>query len=600
MRIGMAAPPEERCEFATDVSADYFEPDKESLLRTTETGQWRCPHHKFAPTDGPDDGYDFCPFHLGHEPNHGAAVLADTAELCVWLITGSTEQVLGLGPLPSDLRNYAERENDSARFETGERTQFIGAVFEEFRLDYRTIDAVSNAPVDLREATVNEVASFQSASFEQPLLLSGAVFNCSTTFVDTTFAERTEFQQTQFTEDTDFHHATFGAWAGFSSATIAGEANFRGVDFDHGIFGMNMVFHGAADFMAATFAAVANFTGSAFRRGAVFSSTRFFGNATFRDVSFSGPVELSDNFVDDTDVDERWQRVAVDGRRVQDAAVVFRNLTCEGKLNLVDASIDGDVYIASSTMAGAVVATDISVKNGPIELNFTGSEVISGRVATGSEPIKYDFSEGTLGELEIGDSNVDSVQFSKTTFDGFDFGKHLDLFVSMEWQLHSEQASPSECENTYLRAKNGAKQVGESRAVSEFYLLELRHRRAGYLKLIRDTFPGVQALKASTKLLGNLTLAVTCGYGERPLRPVVASVSVVGVFAILYATIGISLPYEGATKYLTFSFESFVALLIGQPETTSSITSLLVALEGFLGAFMIALFVFSFTRSVSR
>lgn len=596
----MAAPPGERCEFTTDVRADYFDPDEESLLRITETDQWRCPHHTFAPTDGPDDGYDFCPFHLGHEPTHGAAVPDGVAELCVWLITGNTDQVPGLGPLSSDLRNYAERENESKRFETGERTQFIGAVFGEFRLDYRTIDAVSNTPVDLREATVNDVASCQSASFEQPLLLSGAVFNCPTTFVDTTFAERAEFQQTQFTEGADFHHASFDAWAGFNSATIAGEANFRGADFDHGIFGMNMVFDGAADFMAATFAAVANFTGSTFRRGVVFSSTQFLGNATFRDVSFSGPVELSDNFVDDTDVDERWQRVTVDDRCVQDAAVVFRNLTCEGKLNLIDASIDGNVYVASSTIAGAVAATDISVDNGPIEFNFTGSETISGRVATGPEPIKYNFSETTLGELEIVDSNVDSVQFSKTTFNGFDFGKHLDLFVSMKWQLHSEQAPPSECENTYLRAKNGAKQVGESRAVSEFHIRELRHRRSGHLKLISEGFPGFQALKASTKLLGNVTLAVTCGYGERPLRPVVASMSLVGVFAILYAIMGISLPYEGVTKYLTFSLESFVALLIGQPEATSSITSLFVALEGFVGAFMIALFVFTFTRSVSR
>ena len=103
----MAAPPSERCEFATDLSADYFGPDEESLLRTTETDQWRWPHHKFAPADGPDDGYDFCPFHLGHEPDHGAAVLERTAELCVWLITGSIEQVPGLSPLPSELRRYA-------------------------------------------------------------------------------------------------------------------------------------------------------------------------------------------------------------------------------------------------------------------------------------------------------------------------------------------------------------------------------------------------------------------------------------------------------------------------------------------------------------
>jgi uncharacterized protein YjbI with pentapeptide repeats len=498
------------------------------------------------------------------------------------------------------LRTYAERENDSGLFETGERTQFIGAIFENFRLDYRTINGVSNTPVDFREVTVTNAASFKSASFEQPLLFSGAEFNCPTVFADTAFTERTEFQETYFAKDADFHHASFDAWAGFNGATIQGEANFRGVDFDHGIFGVDMTFDSAADFMATTFSEVANFTGTKFRCGAVFSSTQFLANATFRDVFFSGPVELSDNFVDDTDVNERWERIQVDGRTVRNAAVVFRNLTCEGKLNLIGLQVNDSVYVASSTITGAVVATDISVDNGPIELNFTGSRTVSGRVAAGKEPIRYDFSEAMLGELEIGDSVVDSFRFIKTTFDGFDFGKHLGLFASMGWRLHNENASPSECENIYLRAKNGAKQVGESRAVSEFYIRELRHRRAGYYKLFREEFPGYQGFRALRDLLGNVTLAVTCGYGERPLRPIVASMTLIGVFAIFYAAIGISLPYEGPTRFLTFSLESFVALLIGQPETKSSITSLFVAFEGFIGAFMIALFVFTFTRSVSR
>mgnify|MGYP000326558505 CR=1 FL=1 len=596
----MAAQPGERCKFETTLDIDYFDPENESLLRITDMGQWRCPHHRFEPDTGPADGYDFCPFHIGHNSTEHATVPEGTAELCVWLITGNTEQVSGLGPLPSALQAYARRECESQQFEMGERTQFIGAVFDEFELDYRAIDGPSNAPIDFRDATVTESASFQSVKFAQPLLFSGAVFNCPTTFVDATFANPTEFRQTRFEGRADFHRATFAEWADFDDATFEREVNFRGVDFDRGIVAVDTCFNRAADFMSAEFAEVANFTGATFRRGAVFSSTTFFGNATFRETSFTGPVELGNRLVEYTDVDDRWDRISVDKRSVQDAAVVFRNLTCEGTLNLAHTSLHGNVYITSSTIGGPIIATGITVHDDPIELNFSGSETIRGRVGAGTEPISYDFTEATLGELELGDSNADSLRFARTTFDGFDFGKHLDLFTTIDWQLHRADTPFPERENMYLRAKNGAKRVGEGRAVSEFYIRELRYRRAGYRKRIYDEFPGFEAAKAFAKFCGSVALAATCGYGERPLRPVITSAGVVGLFAILYAAIGLELPYENELKYLTFSFESFVALLIGQPEPTSSFVSLLAALEGFIGAFMIALFVFTFTRSVSK
>jgi stage V sporulation protein SpoVS len=96
------------------------------------------------------------------------------------------------------------------------------------------------------------------------------------------------------------------------------------------------------------------------------------------------------------------------------------------------------------------------------------------------------------------------------------------------------------------------------------------------------------------------------GYGEKPLRPVIASSTVIGVFAVLYWLLWTisSTPqpegYGGVYGPLILSAESFTTLVIGGGSVNQSSIQLLAYTEGFLGAFLIALFVFTLTRSVHR
>jgi hypothetical protein len=107
-------------------------------------------------------------------------------------------------------------------------------------------------------------------------------------------------------------------------------------------------------------------------------------------------------------------------------------------------------------------------------------------------------------------------------------------------------------------------------------------------------------LRAGGRWLSNTLLRLTSGYGEAPTRPVLFSIVVIGVFGAVYALVDAPIPYRTPTGYLTFSSEAFVALVLGQPDTTGLGLSSLVALEGFVGGFMIALFVFTLTRSIDR
>jgi uncharacterized protein YjbI with pentapeptide repeats len=166
---------------------------------------------------------------------------------------------------------------------------------------------------------------------------------------------------------------------------------------------------------------------------------------------------------------------------------------------------------------------------------------------------------------------------------------------------------PKLLESTYLKAKNGATAVGHTSAAGRFFEKERKYRRHTH----RDRFLGRRGsgdagtrLKFGTQWLKSTLLSVTTGYGERPWRTVGSSFGTIALFAVIYTGLrpsmdGISDP--GVPDYLLFSIQSFVALIVGAPPETSSIWIRIgSATEGFLGAFFIALFVFTLTRTVHR
>jgi hypothetical protein len=115
------------------------------------------------------------------------------------------------------------------------------------------------------------------------------------------------------------------------------------------------------------------------------------------------------------------------------------------------------------------------------------------------------------------------------------------------------------------------------------------------------------SVRAAGRYLGNRAFWLTTNYTESPLRVLLTSAATILVFAALFA-LGFTAgnhpePYADAAfgGYLLLSSESFVTL-IHSPTATIPSTPLraLAILEGFTGAFTIALFLFTLTRAVHR
>jgi len=166
---------------------------------------------------------------------------------------------------------------------------------------------------------------------------------------------------------------------------------------------------------------------------------------------------------------------------------------------------------------------------------------------------------------------------------------------------------PKLLESTYLKAKNGATAVGHTSAAGRFFGKERKYRRHTH----RDRFLGRRGsgevgtrLTFGTQWVKSGLLSVTTGYGERPWRTVGSSFGTIAVFAGIYTGLQPSLSGvadPGVPDYLLFSIQSFIAFIVGTPPETASLwLRITSATEGFLGAFFIALFVFTLTRTVHR
>ncbi len=115
-------------------------------------------------------------------------------------------------------------------------------------------------------------------------------------------------------------------------------------------------------------------------------------------------------------------------------------------------------------------------------------------------------------------------------------------------------------------------------------------------------------------VLENVGLRWLTGYGERPQRVIGWSVGTVAAWTGFYWLAQQSLDVlsgAGAVELLVFSVGSFATLLPTSPLTSgaggdvgtqeaATVVQLLSEIEALLGVFMLAVFVFSLTRSLQR
>jgi uncharacterized protein YjbI with pentapeptide repeats len=146
-------------------------------------------------------------------------------------------------------------------------------------------------------------------------------------------------------------------------------------------------------------------------------------------------------------------------------------------------------------------------------------------------------------------------------------------------------------------------------AASVYRNLKLRHTEQGMYDIAGEFyFREMTAKRKALKWRANpahklwsLFVSFICGYGEKPLRTIVWTASVIVGLGIIYFLIGADWQLDAFGNSLAFSAMSFTALgYASWLETSDALIKGIGALESFIGVFTIALFLITFVRKMTR
>jgi hypothetical protein len=449
---------------------------------------------------------------------------------------------------------------------------------------------------------------FESTTFGGRVDLQASLFEAEVGFRDVTFDRALLLEEAAFNAPVRFDGATFARAVAIPDAMFRDEVSFTGAQFDAGLRLAQSRFDAPVRFDGAVFDGVFTADRASFLESVQFAGVTFDATATFDDTAFAAQVGFTDAvFAADASFDSTLFEDEVD----------FETAVFRGELTFAPAAADH---------------TEARV------FDLQGVELRAGELATPGQDDVIDLTNATLGDITlIGDDDTSLEQFRlvNVRFDRFDFTekRFRDQLAADGWTLHTTleddttqslprrayratlgrllMTAPSaaqtpaadnrDLETTYLRAKNGADDDGYTTGAAEFFINEKVYRRRTY---INGTDSTDNRVAAGINYLANIGLAVTTGYGERPFRPVFASLLTIGLYALAYLLLFDPplLSGAGLWEHALFSGQNFVAFVVGPPpeQSGSLLFRLTTALEAFTGAFFVALFVFSLTRSVDR
>ncbi|QLG48329.1 potassium channel family protein [Natrinema halophilum] len=265
----------------------------------------------------------------------------------------------------------------------------------------------------------------------------------------------------------------------------------------------------------------------------------------------------------------------------------------------------------------------------------------------------FDLSYSTLGNVDVlmKDEGLETLHISDCDYTEFDFTQIRNQLKESNWYLHDfgidwglanikirkalsneiskvpyrtyiDQFHMRNYVETYIKSKERASRQGDSRSASEFLINEMRAKRKkrSHNSLTSD-FGWREQLNHSTAQAKNIFLDYSCGFGEKPWKAAAWAIgfpTFLGAF--LFPSIGgVENPDTG--QKFAFSLDGKFDLLLGTEILLKNIyfsilsfstigsnyyvpatlwSHILMAVESLSGPFLVALFVFTLGKQVTR
>jgi hypothetical protein len=531
---------------------------------------------------------------------------------------------------------------------------FEGATFEatanfehtDFGGDTRFDDATFERIADFDEARFDHDASFVDARFRRLAEFRGAQFDGGSR----TASDDVTFEGTTFEDEADFKLATF-RFADFKRADCRGELNLDRATFRARADCHDLTVDGVTTMERTRFESPVRFDGSTFTGRVVATEATFDGDADFVGVTFASRVTFDE---------ARFRADADFGESVFEADASFRGAAFEGEANHVEqnASFDGVTFTEDADFRDArftrgsfrtttfhgtcdfrsvtfreAAAFELVPGGSDSYVDLTDAVVNGGTIVEGGEPVPYDLTRATIGDVRLegtgdGYDLLDHFRFCLTEFDEFDFSDHHASLERNDWTIHDfientatgSYAVPltsETIEETYRKAQDSAAAVGDTPASREFEFKRYYYNRQKNWDILLNEYSlDVWGRVKKTASVGlNYVMQVTCGYGNRLPRIAAWTFLLPALFGVLYVLGGPFLTQAGSVfapgvdgasqtapevlfDGLYYSYISFSTIGYGDIGPVGWAAKLLAASQGMLNGLFFTLLTFTLFKRV--
>lgn len=477
-------------------------------------------------------------------------------------------------------------------------SEFINTVFE------KDITFCSKFPDHTLMSEVEGVLGKGACIFRGQALFFGAIFNASAVFAGVDFEKGVSFFHSNFNSGVSFHDLECHIGSHFDFATFIKEGDFTAAAL------------GVSSFKKVEFKGPVKFDGAKFGTGHSYLQEESIADHVIAEGVCQNNHEHISNVLENGIFAHSLESVAP-------VAASFTDCHSDDLLSLRDINATDHITSFSSYFEHLEVGlkTEEEVKS----FAMYGAEIKGGIFSIYHPKTYYEIDSAEIGDLGImtkgSIGSFDNIYINNTDFNGFNFSSYRDDLRDSNWVIDGvikdgEHEPSTDRETTYAKAKAGADKIGDTHAESKFFIKERRCRRENHRKRFENSTSKKEQIVAVFNYITNLVFDITAEYAENAGRVIILSTSVVAGFAMLYMLSDLQLSYTASIstprifsyqfsitgiEYIIFSMQTFSAFLLGEEPTSANTTvRFLSALQSFIGAFLIGLFVATVVRSVER
>ena len=437
----------------------------------------------------------------------------------------------------------------------------------------------------------HSVPSFMGVEFEDSVNFSGVIFE-----------EAALFSFSKYHKGAIFHRVEFGYGVNFQSAMFDDRADFSGAEL------------GIALFLHCEFDAIIDFSDATFGHKNLSASNNVNSHCLAEGINTEKIMEYEkvreNEFINDYT------------HRMGQYAAQFNQSITTKFFKAEDIKIHGAVSFDSMSFEYLQINAKTDKRQSVISLHST--HIKDGQITIDDESCFYDLLNANLGEVILDVPErvglFDNFYINNTTMDEFNFANYRPQLREIGWNIDNSviegsHISPDRQETTYAKAKAGAAEQGDQVSESKFFILERRRRLDRYREQRKNAEGYREWLSSMIRIAVNRSYDILSVYGESSLRVFGWSVVTIGVFSFLLNSLlgrttefwfGGEVPFTGIGLYfdldnVVLSVQSFTSFIPGIATRELDIfVQLVTAVESFLGAFFVALFVATVVRKIER